>query len=37
MSYGKKYGALLDGIVEEADAIAMKYFRTAEIGGGEKG
>ena len=28
MSYGKKYGALLDGIVEEADAIAMKYFRT---------
>jgi histidinol-phosphatase len=36
MSYGKKYGALLDGIVEEADAIAMKYFRTAEIAAEKK-
>ena len=32
MSYGKKYGALLEGIANEADAIAMKYFRSAEIG-----
>jgi histidinol-phosphatase len=36
MSYGKKYGALLDGIVVEADAIAMKYFRTVEIGAEKK-
>jgi len=32
MSYGKKYGALLQGIVEEADAIAMQYFRSDEMG-----
>ena len=27
MSYRKEYGALLDAIVDEADAIAMRYFR----------
>ena len=32
MSYGKKYGALLQGIADEADAIAMKYFRSDEMG-----
>jgi histidinol-phosphatase len=32
MEYGKKYGALLQGIAEEADAIAMKYFRSNEMG-----
>jgi histidinol-phosphatase len=37
MSYGKKYGALLEGIANEADAIAMKYFRTADIGTQKKG
>jgi len=36
MGYGKKYGGLLQGIVEEADAIAMKYFRTADIGAEKK-
>jgi len=37
MGYGKKYGALLEGIAAEADAIAMKYFRTREIGAEKKG
>ncbi len=37
MGYGKKYGALLEAIAEEADAIAMKYFRTAQIGAEKKG
>ncbi len=32
MTYGQKYGALLQAIVDEADAIAMKYFRTTEMG-----
>jgi len=36
MSYGKKYGALLETIVDEADAIAMKYFRSGEIGAEKK-
>ena len=36
MNYGKKYGALLNGIAEEADAIAMKYFRTTEMGAEKK-
>lgn len=36
MGYGKKYGALLEEIANEADAIAMKYFRTAEIGAQKK-
>lgn len=31
MSYGKKYGALLEAIANEADAIAMHYFRNAEM------
>jgi histidinol-phosphatase len=36
MGYGTKYGALLQGIAEEADAIAMKYFRSADIGAEKK-
>ena len=36
MSYREKYGALLDGIANEADAIAMRYFRTADIGAERK-
>ena len=36
MGYGAKYGKLLNGIAEEADAIAMKYFRTSEIGAEKK-
>jgi histidinol-phosphatase len=32
MGYRKKYGALLEGIADEADAIAMKYFRTGDLG-----
>jgi histidinol-phosphatase len=36
MGYRQKYGALLNGIAEEADAIAMKYFRTADIGAERK-
>jgi histidinol-phosphatase len=36
MGYGDKYGALLQAIAEEADAIAMKYFRTTEIGAEKK-
>jgi histidinol-phosphatase len=36
MRYGEKYGALLHGIAEEADAIAMKYFRTSEMGAEKK-
>jgi len=31
MGYGEKYGVLLKAIAEEADAIAMQYFRTAEM------
>jgi histidinol-phosphatase len=36
MGYGDKYGALLQAIADEADAIAMKYFRTAEMGAEKK-
>jgi len=32
MSYRDKYGALLDDIVNEADAIAMRYFRGGAMG-----
>ena len=31
MNYRSKYGALLEEIAEEADAIAMRYFRTPEM------
>ena len=31
MGYGEKYKALLEGIAEEADAIASRYFRAAEM------
>jgi histidinol-phosphatase len=36
MGYGQKYGELLGAIAEEADAIAMRYFRTAEMGAEKK-
>ena len=32
MSYGAKYGALLQAIVDEGDAIAMEYFRGGRLG-----
>ena len=31
MGYGKMYGALLEAIAEEADAIALRYFRTGDL------
>src|SRR5260370_19452576 len=31
MGYGEEYGSLLEEIEEEADAIAMKYFRAEEL------
>lgn len=31
MGYGKEYGALLEAIAVEADAIAMRYFRADEL------
>src|SRR3979490_256965 len=31
MGYGKEYGALLETIAKEADAIAMRYFRANEL------
>src|SRR5258708_33661043 len=31
MGYGKEYGALLEAIAKEADAIAMRYFRADEM------
>jgi histidinol-phosphatase len=37
MSYRAKYGALLEAIVDEADAVAMKYFRGGELGTEKKG
>jgi len=37
MTYGQKYGGLLQAIVDEADAIAMKYFRSSEMGTEKKG
>jgi histidinol-phosphatase len=36
MGYEEKYGMLLQGIADEADAIAMKYFRTDSIGAAKK-
>jgi histidinol-phosphatase len=36
MGYGQKYGALLEAIADGADAIAMSYFRTEEIGAEKK-
>ncbi len=36
MSYRTKYSSLLDEIAREADAIAMRYFRTKEIGAERK-
>ena len=32
MSYKAKYGALLDAIANEADAMAMSYFRGGAMG-----
>src|SRR5437016_11186531 len=37
MGYGKTYGALLEAIAEEADAIAMRYFRTEGLRTERKG
>jgi histidinol-phosphatase len=37
MGYGKEYGALLEAIAQEADAIAMRYFRAAELRVDRKG
>jgi histidinol-phosphatase len=31
MGYGQAYGALLEAIAKEADAIAMRYFRTEDL------
>jgi len=31
MGYSKEYGALLEAIANEADAIAMRYFRADEL------
>src|SRR5580704_543792 len=31
MGYGETYGALLEAIAKEADAIAMRYFRGDEL------
>jgi histidinol-phosphatase len=37
MGFGKKYGALLEAIANEADAIAMQYFRGGALGAERKG
>src|SRR5690349_16204650 len=37
MEYGERYGALLTAIVEEADAIAMRYFRSDNLQVEKKG
>jgi histidinol-phosphatase len=37
MGYGQQYGALLNAIAEEADAIAMRYFRADELRVDRKG
>jgi histidinol-phosphatase len=37
MGYGETYGALLEAIAKEADAIAMRYFRTDELRTERKG
>ena len=36
MSYREKYGRLLEEIAEEADAVAMKHFRTGDLGAERK-
>src|SRR6516225_8720938 len=36
MSYKAKYGALLEAIVNEADAVAMRYFRSDSMGAERK-
>jgi histidinol-phosphatase len=36
MSYRAKYATLLEAIAEQADAIAMKYFRSANLGAERK-
>jgi histidinol-phosphatase len=37
MAYGKEYGALLEEIAKEADAIAMRYFRAENLHVDRKG
>src|SRR5258708_32965718 len=37
MGYAKDYGALLEAIAHEADAIAMRYFRADELRVDRKG
>src|SRR5712664_1054121 len=37
MGYAKEYGALLDAIAKEADAIALRYFRADELRVDRKG
>jgi len=37
VGYGQQYGALLQAIAEEADAIAMRYFRADELRVDRKG
>jgi histidinol-phosphatase len=37
MGYGREYGALLEAIAQEADAIAMRYFRADELRVDRKG
>src|SRR5882757_5998227 len=37
MGYGKEYGALLEAIAQEADAIALRYFRADELRVDRKG
>src|SRR5256885_16532157 len=37
MGYGQEYGALLEAIADEADRIAMQYFRADELRVDRKG
>src|SRR6266853_6515681 len=37
MGYSEEYGALLDSIAKEADAIALRYFRADELRVDRKG
>src|SRR5216684_3951213 len=37
VGYGQQYGALLQAIAKEADAIAMRYFRADELRVDRKG
>src|SRR5258706_13897672 len=37
MGYAKEYGTLLEAIAQEADAIAMRYFRADELRVDRKG